>query len=128
MNHEHEARGARDGGTEKDLFAFERRFERRVLYVFHAIMVVAAITAFVRGDWWLLVICIGVLFLNGFIGGTLQKNRHKPFTGLYEFRKQRLFGVDIARGSRCLGFLRRNQIHCRLLTPIRCRCRSTRCK
>jgi hypothetical protein len=45
----------------KDLFALERRFERRVLYVFQAIMVVA-ISAIVRGDWWLLGICIGARF------------------------------------------------------------------
>jgi hypothetical protein len=66
----------------KDLFALERRFERRVLYVFQAIVVVVAISAIMRGDWWLLGICIGAFFLNGLIGGGLQKNRHKSFSQL----------------------------------------------
>jgi hypothetical protein len=72
----------RGRGMGKDLFALERRFERRVLYVFHAVMAVMAIVAVARGDWRLLGICLGVFFLNGLIGGGLHMNRHKSFSQL----------------------------------------------
>ncbi len=35
----------------KNLVALERRFERRVLYVFNAIVVAVAVAAIVRSDW-----------------------------------------------------------------------------
>jgi hypothetical protein len=66
----------------ENLVALERRFERRVLYVFNAIMVAVAMAAIVRSDWWLVAICAAAIFANGLIGAALRKNRSKAFSTL----------------------------------------------
>jgi len=79
MGHHDRQKGQGDGQRP---FCPRARFERRVLYVFHAVMAVMAIVAVARGDWRLLGICLGVFFLNGLIGGGLHMNRHKSFSQL----------------------------------------------
>lgn len=64
------------------LFALERRFELRALYVFSVGLFGIIIAAIMHSDWWLIGICIAALFLNGLIGQGLQKNRRKSFSQL----------------------------------------------
>lgn len=64
------------------LFALERGFERRVMYVFQAVLLAVAIYAVVHLDWWLVGICVAAWFFNGLIGQGLQKNRQKSFAAL----------------------------------------------
>ncbi len=64
------------------LFALERRFELRALYMFQAIMTGLTLVALFRFDWKLLGVCILALLLNGVIGRGLHKNREKTFKQL----------------------------------------------
>lgn len=65
-----------------DLFAAERRFEVRTLYVFQVFLAAVAIVAIMNFDWWLLGICIISFFLNGLIGSSLAKNKRKSMAEL----------------------------------------------
>jgi hypothetical protein len=64
------------------LFALERRFERRALYVLQYALIGALIFGIWNLDWWLVGICLLGFFLNGLIGKGLQKNAHKSFSQL----------------------------------------------
>jgi hypothetical protein len=64
------------------LFALERRFEKRALYVFSIALSGVGIAAIVYRDWWLVGICVVALFLNGVIGQGLYKNKQKSFNQL----------------------------------------------
>jgi hypothetical protein len=66
----------------ENLFAAERRFEVRALYVFAAFLMVTALVAVLNFDWWLLSVCIISSFLTGLIGQNLRKNRHKTLAQL----------------------------------------------
>lgn len=64
------------------LFALERRFELRALYVFAAALVGVLVVAIVREDWWLVGICVVAFLLDGAIGQGLRKNPSKSFSEL----------------------------------------------
>jgi hypothetical protein len=64
------------------LFAAERRFELRALYGFNGCIMGVAIFALIHRDWLLLAICVAAFFVNGLIGSSLRKNKHKSFSQL----------------------------------------------
>jgi hypothetical protein len=70
-----------------DLFAAERRFEVRALYVLQFFVFSVGAAAILNFDWWLLGICLVSAFLNGVIGQGLVKNKHMTFAQLSQGSK-----------------------------------------
>ena len=66
--------------NDQALFALERRFELRSLYIYNSAFLAILTFGVINFDWQLAGICVVAFILNGLIGQGLGKNRFKSFS------------------------------------------------